>query len=70
MLERVGAKFVECLSCGQTRRTGDEPLRLLQTDECPRCGYVGWAETESLTEALRRTLRETTVERRGIAIVW
>jgi hypothetical protein len=38
--------------------------------ECDRCGYVGWADTESLTEALRRALRERTVDRRRRIAVW
>jgi hypothetical protein len=37
--------------------------------ECTRCGYVGWAETESLTETLRRSLRERTLEQRS-RIAW
>jgi hypothetical protein len=35
-------------------------------DEWGRCGYVGWADAESLTETLRRALRETTLEQRRI----
>jgi hypothetical protein len=38
--------------------------------ECDRCGYVGWADTESLTEALRRALREHTVDQRRRVAVW
>ena len=61
----VAAKLVECLNCGETRVTelGRRPSRRL-VHECARCGYVGWAETESLTETLRRALRERTLEQR------
>ncbi len=52
--------MVECLNCGKTRRVGDVP------GECPRCGYVGWADAESLTETLRRSLRERPPERRKL----
>ena len=38
--------------------------------ECDRCGYVGWADGESLTEALRRALREHTVDQRRRFAVW
>lgn len=51
---------MECLNCGKTRRVGDD------TGECIRCGYVGWADAESLTETLRRALRERPVERRKL----
>jgi hypothetical protein len=39
-------------------------------DECQRCGYVGWAEPESLTETLRHALREHTLEQRRHVAVW
>jgi hypothetical protein len=38
--------------------------------ECARCGYVGWADAESLTEALRRALREHTVDQRRRVAIW
>jgi hypothetical protein len=41
-----------------------EPARPAHPDDCPRCGYVGWAEAETLTESLRRALRETRLEQR------
>ena len=62
----MGTKLVECLSCGQTRRAPDGPSRPLQADECPRCGYVGWAEAGSLTERARQLLRERPVELRRL----
>jgi ribosomal protein S27AE len=65
--EAVGSKLVECLSCGATRRLRADAARRLRPDECGRCGYVGWAEAESVTEALRRALRETAVEGRRLS---
>jgi hypothetical protein len=38
--------------------------------DCMRCGNVGWAETQTLTEALRRALREHTLEQRHYVVVW
>ena len=52
---------VECLSCSGTRTaTSLAHVR----DECPRCGYLGWAESGSLTETLRRKLRDRPLEYR------
>jgi hypothetical protein len=65
----VASRVVECLNCGAVRHISKLPSRPGATHECPRCGYVGWAETESLTEALRRSLRERTLEQRG-RIAW
>ena len=65
---RVAAKLVQCLNCGETRIVAK---RLQWLDECGRCGYVGWADAESLTETLRRVLRETTLGQRRIsAAAW
>jgi phage FluMu protein Com len=52
------AQTVECLRCGKQRDYRD--------DECPRCGYVGWARSDELTERTRRTLRERPLERRRL----
>ena len=57
-------KLVECLNCGAERRVTPEPSRPMQADACGRCGYVGWAEAETLTETLRRMLRDHTIEHR------
>src|SRR5436190_14139290 len=40
---------VECLRCGSHRHAEHPPLRKVNP-ECPRCGYVGWAAVEDLTE--------------------
>jgi hypothetical protein len=34
------------------------PEHALDVDACPRCGYVGWAPSASLSEDDRRVLRE------------
>ena len=56
---------VECLRCGETRE-----LRLaarhLDTGECPRCTYVGWAASEDVTEDTRKVLRDRPLERRRL----
>jgi len=44
------AEPVECLRCEKQRDYRD--------DECPRCGYVGWAPSHRLDEYERRLLRE------------
>jgi Zn ribbon nucleic-acid-binding protein len=50
------AEMVECLRCGKQRDYRD--------DECPRCGYVGWARSSELDERHRRRLRERSPELR------
>ncbi|HEY6015543.1 MAG TPA: hypothetical protein VIU44_03505 [Gaiellaceae bacterium] len=35
-------------------------------DCCPRCGYVGWAPTDELTETTRRALRDRPLVRRRL----
>jgi hypothetical protein len=52
---------VECLCCGTTRVRGER-----HGDECPRCGYLGWAASCDLNEAARRALRERPPERRRL----
>ena len=66
----MASKLVECLNCGVVRRAAASLSRAVHADECGRCGYVGWAETETLTETLRRALREHTVEQRRRTIAW
>jgi hypothetical protein len=66
----MASKLVECLSCGMRRRVAVQAARPTQSDECGRCGYVGWAESEALDETLRRALREHTVEQRRHMSVW
>jgi hypothetical protein len=39
------------------------------SNECTRCGYLGWAEAESLNETLRRLIREHPLARRRIHAV-
>lgn len=58
--------IVECLNCGQVRAVV-LPARLALADECPRCGYLGWADHSDLTEDARRLLRERPLEQRRIA---
>jgi hypothetical protein len=36
--------------------------------ECARCGYVGWASVEDLTERDRRALRARPLERRRLRL--
>jgi ribosomal protein L37E len=55
------AQTVECLRCGKQRDYRD--------DECPRCGYVGWARTDELDEGARRRLRERPPEARRLRSV-
>ena len=64
------SNVVECLNCGATRRVRRHAVRPVQPDECVRCGYVGWADATSLSETLRRSLREHTLESRRFSIGW
>jgi len=60
---------VECLRCGSLRFVRRNVFRRLDSPECPRCGYLGWAPMRGLTEAERHELREHPVERRRLPSV-
>ena len=55
---------VECLACGDQRpmHPGHD------AGECTRCGYVGWARADELSEQARRALRERPLATRRIRI--
>jgi ribosomal protein S27AE len=64
------SRTVECLRCGSTRSTDRAAAaHHLEAGECPRCGYVGWAETSELSESTRRALRDRPLERRRLHAV-
>jgi Zn ribbon nucleic-acid-binding protein len=65
----MASKLVECLNCGAVRHISTLPSRPGALHECARCGYVGWADTESLTEALRRALRDCALDQRS-RVAW
>jgi len=56
---------VECLACGERRSLVADAHTHLATGECPRCGYVGWAQPGDLNEQSRRALRDRPLELRG-----
>jgi hypothetical protein len=66
----MAQRLVECLNCGAPRKISTLPSRPGLLHECARCGYVGWAETDSLTETLRRALRDCTLEQRRRGGAW
>ncbi len=55
---------VECLRCGALRSVRARDAQGGGDGECPRCGYLGWAATDELSEAERRLLRLRPPERR------
>jgi hypothetical protein len=57
---------IECLNCGETRSAPRDPHRVASADCCPRCGYVGWARSDDLSETTRRLLRERPLVRRRL----
>lgn len=59
---------VECLSCGQTRELVPREGHVVDSSDCRRCGYLGWAPAGELTEPVRRALRERPLHRRRIAL--
>ncbi|HKI93123.1 MAG TPA: hypothetical protein VJ986_12550 [Gaiellaceae bacterium] len=59
---------VECLRCGTTRPARRTVWRHVESCECPRCGYLGWAPSADLSETERRTLRERSVEHRRLRV--
>jgi hypothetical protein len=62
----VTSVTVECLRCGERHELARAETGWLQEGECPRCGYVGWAESASLSERNRRALRDRPVEARRV----
>ncbi len=61
---------VECLNCGETRsKARDSVHSVISDDSCRRCGYVGWACTDELTESTRRKLRDRPLTRRRLLTV-
>jgi ribosomal protein S27AE len=68
ILERVEKVRIECLSCG-ARRSVVGDAQHLDPGECARCGYVGWARSEDLTDIARRLIRERPLERRSLRVV-
>jgi len=61
----MGLLHVECLSCGTIREIAVTAARHAHP-ECPRCGYLGWAPAEALTEQDRQALRMRPPERRRL----
>jgi hypothetical protein len=57
---------LECLGCGARRAALSRVHSHLESGECQRCGYVGWANPTDLTEFTRRELRDRPVERRRL----
>ena len=55
---------VECLRCGTSRAFEKNGEHRPDAGECPRCGYVGWAESSALSETVRRRIRELPPEQR------
>ena len=65
----VDTLTVECLRCGTPRRTRYTVWRHVESAECPKCGYVGWANSAELTEPQRRALRERPLAARRLRAV-
>jgi Zn ribbon nucleic-acid-binding protein len=61
---------VECLSCGARRIVVGAEGQHVDAGECHRCGYVGWASSDDLTQSIRRQLRGRPVERRGLRVLF
>ncbi|HVM58219.1 MAG TPA: hypothetical protein VMT74_12185 [Gaiellaceae bacterium] len=60
---------VECLRCGAIRTARYNVWRHVESAECQRCGYVGWAPSAELTENQRRALRERPLHTRRLRTV-
>jgi hypothetical protein len=59
---------VECLHCGTTRDHATPPSAGKAEAECPRCGYLGWAPVQALSESERRAFRLRPPERRRLRV--
>jgi Zn ribbon nucleic-acid-binding protein len=62
--QSVSLYTVECLRCGEARELPPWLPHGEPAGECPRCGYVGWAYSNDLTERTRKLFRDLPVERR------
>ena len=60
---------IECLRCGRPREVMGASGHVGDAGLCPRCGYVGWALSDDLSEDERRELRDLPVEARRYEIV-
>jgi hypothetical protein len=67
-LQAMAKHLLECLRCGTTRELVVTDPRV-NTGECPRCHYVGWASSSELDEPMRRVLRERPPESRRLRAV-
>ena len=65
--EPMETLVVECLRCGSHRKLAPNPLRQANPD-CLRCGYVGWAPVNALSEDERRVMRGRPPERRRLRL--
>jgi Zn ribbon nucleic-acid-binding protein len=65
--ETMEPLVVECLRCGSHRKLAPNPLRQANPD-CLRCGYVGWAPVNALSEDERRAMRGRPLERRRLRL--
>ena len=61
--------IVECLRCGTQRQARYNIWRHVESAECPRCSYVGWAQAVELTEPARKALRERPLAARRLRAV-
>ena len=61
----MDGKRRECLRCGKLWTVDHLRVHGVDLAECPRCGYLGWAESTDLTEVTRRLLRERPPELRS-----
>ncbi len=68
-VDTLNTLTVECLRCGTARQTRYTVWRHVESAECPKCGYVGWANSVELTEPQRRALRERPLEARRLRAV-
>ena len=62
----MAARAVECLRCGERHDLARDSSGRLERGECPRCRYLGWADTAVLSESDRAALRERPLEQRRI----
>ena len=64
-MSRMERLELECLGCGAVRKVDGAPRRV-DTGECPRCRYVGWAQSHEVDERVRGLLRRRPLYRRRL----
>lgn len=62
-MDHTVTREIECLACGDIREVCGN--HLVETGECPRCGYVGWSYVSDLNLATQEMIVSGLLARRS-----